>query len=319
MTSTKLQDYTLSYCEVRQNTSWTFLEIKSESGFSGISEITMPGHSLNENLIGKISTVLDRLKKHKISSDNDLIIKLGNPENTFSACINSGIRNAFADLLAKEEGLPLNLYLSNISGISFDKKIKNEISLYANINRSMSRLKSGPVSRTGNSFAIATKRALKEGFKIIKCAPFDEINSSINENELDSFIKPGLERVSAIKKTLNFENKLLVDCHSRFNFKTALIAEKHLRSSGVSWFEEPLNPLENQSLMKELRKLIRLPLVGAEEAYGINTFENLFKNESLFSSFIISMQSSTHSSQIKTVGPAINFLTSCWLLPQKEQ
>ncbi len=31
------------------------------------------------------------------------------------------------------------------------------------------------------------------------------------------------------------------------------------------------------------------------------------------------MQSSTHSSQINTVGPAISFLTSCWLLPQKEQ
>ena len=31
------------------------------------------------------------------------------------------------------------------------------------------------------------------------------------------------------------------------------------------------------------------------------------------------MQSSTHSSQMKTVGPAISFLTSCWLLPQKEQ
>ena len=31
------------------------------------------------------------------------------------------------------------------------------------------------------------------------------------------------------------------------------------------------------------------------------------------------MHSSTHSSQTKTVGPAINFLTSFWFLPQKEQ
>ena len=33
----------------------------------------------------------------------------------------------------------------------------------------------------------------------------------------------------------------------------------------------------------------------------------------LLSSLMISMQSSTHSSQIKTVGPAINFLTSLTL------
>src|ERR1700757_3947841 len=39
----------------------------------------------------------------------------------------------------------------------------------------------------------------------------------------------------------------------------------------------------------------------------------------LCSSRIMSMQSSTHSSQMNTVGPAISFLTSCWLLPQKEQ
>src|SRR5512139_2162066 len=44
-----------------------------------------------------------------------------------------------------------------------------------------------------------------------------------------------------------------------------------------------------------------------------------FTSEDLFSSRMMSMQSSTHSSQMKTVGPAISFLTSCWLLPQNEQ
>src|SRR5579862_4999459 len=34
---------------------------------------------------------------------------------------------------------------------------------------------------------------------------------------------------------------------------------------------------------------------------------------------MMSMQSSTHSSQMNTVGPAISLRTSCWLLPQKEQ
>src|SRR5471030_1088117 len=39
----------------------------------------------------------------------------------------------------------------------------------------------------------------------------------------------------------------------------------------------------------------------------------------LLSSRMISMQSSTHSSQMNTVGPAMSLRTSCWLLPQKEQ
>ncbi len=37
------------------------------------------------------------------------------------------------------------------------------------------------------------------------------------------------------------------------------------------------------------------------------------------SSRTMSLHKSMHSSQMKTEGPAINFLTSCWLFPQKEQ
>src|SRR5579871_3719017 len=44
-----------------------------------------------------------------------------------------------------------------------------------------------------------------------------------------------------------------------------------------------------------------------------------FTSEDLFSSRMMSMHSSTHSSQMKTVGPAISLRTSCWLLPQNEQ
>src|SRR5438552_18649136 len=52
---------------------------------------------------------------------------------------------------------------------------------------------------------------------------------------------------------------------------------------------------------------------------GDGTPSRDFTSVVLCSSRIISMQSSTHSSQIKTVGPAISLRTSCWLLPQNEQ
>src|SRR5688500_15666958 len=37
------------------------------------------------------------------------------------------------------------------------------------------------------------------------------------------------------------------------------------------------------------------------------------------SSRMMSLHSSTHSSQMNTLGPAISLRTSCWLFPQKEQ
>src|SRR6478736_833452 len=44
-----------------------------------------------------------------------------------------------------------------------------------------------------------------------------------------------------------------------------------------------------------------------------------FTSEDLFSSRMMSMHNSTHSSQMNTVGPAMSLRTSCWLLPQNEQ
>src|SRR5688572_33046020 len=57
----------------------------------------------------------------------------------------------------------------------------------------------------------------------------------------------------------------------------------------------------------------------SNKARGLGTPSFSLIRETLFSSSMMSMHSSTHSSQMNTVGPAISFLTSCWLLPQKEQ
>src|SRR6516162_3149264 len=52
---------------------------------------------------------------------------------------------------------------------------------------------------------------------------------------------------------------------------------------------------------------------------GVGTPSRLFTRVVLCSSRMMSMHSSTHSSQMNTVGPAMSLRTSCWLLPQKEQ
>src|SRR5690606_33276164 len=60
----------------------------------------------------------------------------------------------------------------------------------------------------------------------------------------------------------------------------------------------------------------RMPLISL----GAGSFCALLSAwASCTSSRMMSLHRSTHSSQIKTEGPAINLRTSCWLLPQKEQ
>jgi hypothetical protein len=52
---------------------------------------------------------------------------------------------------------------------------------------------------------------------------------------------------------------------------------------------------------------------------GVGTPSRVFTMCVLCSSRMISMQSSTHSSQMNTVGPAISLRTSCCDFPQNEQ
>src|SRR4029079_10629815 len=52
---------------------------------------------------------------------------------------------------------------------------------------------------------------------------------------------------------------------------------------------------------------------------GLGSLSRARSARSSSSSRMMSLQSSTHSSQTKTDGPAISLRTSCWLLPQKEQ
>src|SRR6185312_11188060 len=54
-------------------------------------------------------------------------------------------------------------------------------------------------------------------------------------------------------------------------------------------------------------------------SFGVGTPSLDFRLWLLCSSRMMSMHSSTHSSQMNTVGPAMSLRTSCWLFPQNEQ
>src|SRR5437763_11669525 len=54
-------------------------------------------------------------------------------------------------------------------------------------------------------------------------------------------------------------------------------------------------------------------------SWGVGSEERVPRFSNLLSSAMMSLQTSTHSSQMKTVGPAMSFRTSFWSLLQNEQ
>ena len=262
---------------VRANTDWLILEIVSKNNIKGYSELTMSNYYKRDELISITKKLIKKLSNKDVENDNQVkgILEENREESLIFNTSVSGIRSACSDIFSKIKRVPMNIYLAELK----KRKISNSVELYANINRSLLPNNDGPVDRSPNSFFNMAKRAKNAGFKKIKCAPFDGFENE--EYEDKKFISGGIDKVSLISKNLKNEIEILVDCHSKFNFKESQAAEKDLYDLGIKWFEEPMDPQKNLEELKELKLLIKGKLVGGEEFYGVNKFYTLIKNNFL--------------------------------------
>ena len=112
---------------------------------------------------------------------------------------------------------------------------KDSVELYANINRSLLG-----ENRTPEAFAQAGEKAAERGFNIIKCAPFDDIDSENTTKGLLEAAKIGIARVAAVRSAVGPNVEVLVDCHRCFDQDSSLVVAGELANLGIGWFEEPM-------------------------------------------------------------------------------
>ena len=268
---------------VRGDSEWIFLEIISTNGISGLSELTMSNkHFLQKDLVKLIKTQINKLLPEDLNDDIQIknILEEGESEINNSlvlATVISGVRSACSDIFAQNKSLSLRDYL--VKFYKLPKIAIDAVPLYANINRSLLPNNNGPVDRSANSFKLKAKKAIKDGFKFIKCAPFDQYPESFYKDK--KFISEGFKRISSVVSLFSNNEKLLVDCHSKFNLNEAIEAEKMLFKKGVEWFEEPVNPKISIDDLKKIKTVIKGSLVGGEEFYGENKFLELLNTKVL--------------------------------------
>ena len=68
---------------------------------------------------------------------------------------------------------------------------------------------------------------------------------------------------------------VLVDCHSRFEERTAPIVAERLASLGVGWFEEPVEPTRDAAALARIARAVPMPVAGGESGYGERFFLDL--------------------------------------------
>ena len=146
------------------------------------------------------------------------------------------------------------------------------VELYGNINRCLLSQ-----DRSPTSFAKAAERVAGFGFHITKCALFDEVDGSGTGESAVQAARTGAEWVAAVRAAMGPDVGLLVDCHRRFDLKSAPTVAEELSKLDVGWFEEPVDPYTRPDDMAEIARQMSMSVAGGEGFYGLGSFERLLE------------------------------------------
>ena len=178
----------------------------------------------------------------------------------------SAIEQALWDLAGKALDVPSHVLLGG--------KVRNTLPVYANINRATS-------PRTPDGFAAAAKRAVADGFRAIKAAPWDGFPPpSSPENAVARAVDSGIAAVAAMREAVGAQIAIMVDCHSFFDVERAVRVAERLEPYTLTWYEEPVAPEQVEDTLA-IRRRIRQPMAGGETLFGLSGFAALVRRRAV--------------------------------------
>jgi galactonate dehydratase len=247
-------------------TLWCFLKLSSDDGFTGWGEFTI--NFPKDEIVTAFKSIHGQFTDSDFSLDGPRRGPAMMDQRVPSA-IYTALDQAVFDLHAQRQGWKLVHLLA--------PECRNDsVALYANINR-------GVVERTPEAFAARAVQAQAAGFKALKMAPFDGMSPDLCQSEEGrALLHAGSARIEAVRDAIGPEMSLMVDCHWRFDVKTANEALGFLTDAGVSWYECPLE--ETMDAIEPLLKLRAkanergMRLAGCEKFTGWAQFQPFVEN-----------------------------------------
>ena len=258
----------LTFAAVRAtpHSEWTFAELRDADGATAVVELTCGAETSRAAsvLAELVSALAGRDGFDEMTPDAALGLDSGRiaGDRALAAAV-SALRSAIVLTRAAGKCVSLRRELGGGEGAA-------GIPLYANVNRAL--LGS---ARAPSDFAAAAERAVRDGFDVVKCAPFDEVSPPSSPELILELARRGLERVAAVRDAVGPGVTVLVDCHSRFEEQTAPIVADRLASLGVGWFEEPVEPTRDAAALARIARAVPMPVAGGESGYSERFFLDL--------------------------------------------
>jgi len=247
-------------------TEWVHALFRDDNGIISVVELMKTGS--RGDAVKYLVEGVEKIRGEAVEREEDIPGLLGLVDKKIQAeldlaCAVSALRTAVSQFQSEYKSVSLTQALGGESCES--------IPLYANINRSLLG------NRSPGAFAHAAELAVRNGFNVIKCAPFDEVAIKDSIADKLKYAEAGIQRVAEIKRTVGKDITVFVDCHQRFDEDTALIIFEKLAEIGIGWFEEPI-PEGNNLAMARILKAISIPMAGGECRYGKSQFLELISS-----------------------------------------
>ncbi|WP_137125896.1 mandelate racemase/muconate lactonizing enzyme family protein [Roseomonas sp. HF4] len=249
---------------VTPKTNWSFLLVRTECGRTGTGECTLANQEalleaeaarLAANVAGEDAGNRNRLARLIPHAPGGLV----------AHAVLSAFEQALWDLAGQAAGRPIHAMLGGA--------LRDAVPLYANINR-------GANPRTPEGFAAAARRAVAEGFRAVKLAPFEPF---VWEDAADPAMRAayaqGLDRIAAVRDAVGREVDVMVDAHWRFSPGGAARLVQDVAPFGLFWLECPVAEA-NHAAIRRLRAMANdrgMRLAGAESLAGIGAYRTIIE------------------------------------------
>lgn len=183
------------------------------------------------------------------------------PATAFSA-----IEQALWDLAGKALDVPTYVLLGG--------KVRDSLPVYANINRATD-------PRTPAGFAAAATRAVADGFRAIKAAPWDGFPPPGSPDAaITRAVDTGIASTAAMREAVGPDIAIMVDCHSFFDVERAVRVAERLEPYNLTWYEEPVAPDRVDDTVA-IRRRIRQHMAGGETLFGLTGFAPLARRKAV--------------------------------------
>ena len=270
----RLTRFQLLPVRATSRTVWLVVRLHTDAGLTGLGEASDAFGFANttaanaETMRARLRTFFE-LVRGGSPLDVERCRQRGMPlvkGDLVSATAFSAIEQAMWDLAGRALGVPTYTL--------FGGKVRDSMPVYANINRATN-------PRTPDGFAAAARRAVGDGFRAIKAAPFDGFPAPGSPgSQIDAAVDAGIAAVVAMRAAVGPEVDIMVDCHSFFDVDRAVAVARRLEPQRLTWYEEPVAPERVEDTLA-IKRRIRQPMSGGEVLFGVAGFAPLVQRHAV--------------------------------------